>query len=63
MSEIKLSLSQEELECLFNIVNHVIAWEAPMALQTPDLEDPVYCLARDNYLEAKFALAALRRAA
>jgi hypothetical protein len=61
-NHVTLSFSREELECMFNIVNHVIAWEAPLALQSPDLEDPVYCLARDNYLEAKMALNALRRA-
>ena len=31
--EIRLILTQDELECLFNITNKVIAWEGPMAMQ------------------------------
>jgi hypothetical protein len=57
-----LELEQVEFECLVSTIRRVMAWEAPMALAEPDLEDPVYCLARAVYLDAETGMEALRRA-
>lgn len=57
-----IELTPQEFEAMYNVVLRAYNYDVDIATNNPDLDDPVDCLAVDNYLEAAQAIEVLRRA-